>query len=124
MKYDPDPAWLEFAKVVQAYPEFDLQDADHEWFAQRVVENFSWQGLNLLEEVRNWEDWLSIEHRAKSAGKTHKFPRSNFKGSFLNWLKRSASSDATLSSFSQAAEQATRGRKGWDLPSDYPIDVM
>ena len=124
MKYDSDPAWLEFAKVVQAYREFDLQDADHEWFAQRAVEKFSWQGLNLLEEVRNWEDWLSIEHRAKSAGKTHKFPRSNFKGSFLNWLKRSARSDAALSSLSQEAEQATRGRKGWDLPSDYPIDVM
>ncbi|OPL12132.1 MAG: hypothetical protein AVO38_03630 [delta proteobacterium ML8_D] len=124
MSYDPDPAWIEFAKVVQAHREFDLQDADHEWFAHRVVDKFSWQGLNLLEEVRNWEDWLSIEHRKKISGKAHKFPRSNFKGSFLNWLKHSIRSDAAVSSFSQAEEHATSGRKGWDLPSDYPIDVM
>ena len=119
-----DPVWPVFTDVVQTYQEFDLQDDDHEWFAHRVVEKFSWQDLNLLEEIRNWEDWLSIEHRKKKAGKPHKFPRSNFKGSFLNWLKNSIRSDEAVSRLSQAAEQVTRGRKGWDLPSDYPIDVM
>jgi hypothetical protein len=123
MKYDADPVWLEFANVVRKYREFDLQETDHKWFAQRVVEKFSWQGINVWEEVLNWKDWLDIEHRKKTAGKSHKFPRSNFKGSFLNWLKLSSNSDEAVTIFSQTAERETRGRKGWDLPSDYPIDV-
>ena len=88
-----DPACLVFADVVKKHWEFDLQEADHKWFAQRVVEKFFWQSLNLLKEVRNWEDWLSIENWKKSAGKANKFPRSNFKGSFLNWLKLTSNSD-------------------------------
>jgi len=120
-----DPMWSLFTSIVKKYSEFELQDHDREWYNQRVIENSAWQSLNLMEEIKNWGDWLDIEHRKKCGKKENKFPRSNFKGNLMNWLKQSLKAvkngeDNGLAS----VNQKNHGRKGWDLPSDYRIDVM
>ena len=120
-----DPLWLIFTDIVKNFSDFDLQDQDREWFNQRVAENIAWQGLNLMEEIKNWGDWLDIEHRKKCAEKANKFPRSNFKGSLMNWLKQSLKAANNEGSSGPAPlNPDNHGRKGWDLPSDYRIDVM
>ena len=120
-----DPVWSIFAGVVKNYREFDLLREDIEWFRQRVIENSSWQSLNLMEEIKNWGDWLNIEHRKKCGKKENKFPLSNFKGSLMNWLKQSLKvAEKGQTNVAVSNNQETQGRKGWDLPSDYRIDIM
>ena len=120
-----DSLWSLFSEIIMQYPEFDLRGQDREWFQQRVQGNAGWNSLNLPEELRNWGDWLDIEHRKKSRGEANKFPQSNFRGSLMNWLNRSLNvairdNDKGLI----LAGQQPLGRKGWDLPSDYRIDIM
>jgi hypothetical protein len=43
----------------------------------------------------------------------------------LNWLKQSLTTFCKGESNGYATvNQKTQGRKGWDLPSDYRVDVM
>jgi hypothetical protein len=120
-----DPVWSIFASVVKKYREFDFLSEDIEWFHQRVIENSSWNNLNLMEEIKNWGDWLNIEHRKKCGKKENKFPQSNFKGSLMNWLKQSLKAVKVEKNKDLASiNQESHGRKGWDLPSDYRIDIM
>ena len=61
----------------------------------------------------------------KSGKKENKFSRSNFKGSLMNWLKLSLKiANQEVINAPESFNQETRGRKGWDLPNDYRIDVM
>lgn len=117
-----DSLWPVFSGVVKKYPDFDLRHQDREWFQQRVQSDTAWNPLNLMEEIQNWGDWLDIEHRKKSRQERNKFPQSNFKGSLISWLKHSLKS--VVKGEDQCLETSEHGRKGWDLPSDYPIDIM
>jgi hypothetical protein len=120
-----DPLWSLFSGIVKKYPEFHLRETDREWFKQRIEGTENWRILNLREEIRNWEDWLETEYRQKNKNKNNKFPQSNFKGSLVNWLSHSlrAVNQWETSNFN-ASDTKRTGRKGFDLPSDYPIDVM
>jgi len=118
----PDSLWPVFSGVVKKYPEFDLINQDREWFQQRIQRDTAWHSLNLAEEIRNWGDWLDIEHRKKSRQEGNKFPQSNFRGSLISWLKHSLKS--VIKEEDHYLATSEQGRKGWDLPSDYPIDIM
>jgi len=124
-KSEPDSQeslWPVFSGVVKKYQEFDLRDQDRDWFQQRVQTDTAWHSLNLAEEIQNWGDWLEIEHRKKSRKEGNKFPQSNFRGSLISWLKHSLKN--VIKEEDQHLSTSEQGRKGWDLPSDYPIDIM
>ena len=99
-----------------------MRDQDRDWFQQRVQTDTAWHSLNLAEEIQNWGDWLDIEHRKKSRKEGNKFPQSNFRGSLISWLKHSLKN--VIKEEDQYLSTSEQGRKGWDLPSDYPIDIM
>ena len=81
--------------------------------------------LDMTYEIKNWGDWLDIEHRKKAGKEENKFPMSNFKGSLMNWLKQSLNSVSKGKNYETASvNQKGLGRKGFDLPSDYRVDVM
>ncbi|MDA8402758.1 MAG: hypothetical protein M0Z56_00965 [Desulfobacteraceae bacterium] len=122
---EPDALWSLFAEIVRKYPEFDLRDQDRNWLKERVQEDSGFKPVDLMYEIRNWGDWLDIQHRKKTRNEKNKFPRSNFKGSLMNWLQHS------LNTFSRektngfvSVDQKKPGRKGFDLPSDFRVDVM
>jgi len=77
-----------FLGIVKSYPEFDVRDNDTGWFEARVESNSLYRELDLEHELHNWEDWLETEHRKKETKRGNKFPRSNFKASLTNWLKK------------------------------------
>ena len=120
-----DPPWCLFAGIVAKYPEFDLRDHDQEWFRERIQENSNFPSIDLMYEIQNWGDWLDLEHRKKIRKDQNRFPRSNFKGSLMNWIQHSLRAAVKGEIYaSRSAIQNKPGRKGFDLPSDYPIDVM
>ncbi len=120
-----DDLWLIFAGIVKKYLEFDLRNQDQAWLKERIRDNMAFNTLDLIEEFKNWGDWLEIEHRKKVKGQSHKFPLSNFKGCLMNWLKLSLTNAHKQDNFQPASLNSdTQGRKGWDLPSDYRVDVM
>jgi hypothetical protein len=122
---ESDVMWSLFAGVLKKYQEFDLRGQDREWFKERVQVSSAWESLDLMDEIRNWGDWLDMEHRKKARKENNKFPKSNFKGSLMNWLKLSLRTVSKGENNGPASvDQETRGRKGWDLPSDYRIDIM
>jgi len=122
---DVSPVWALFAGIVRQYPEFDLQEHDRAWFRDRIQEIRNCPSIDLMYEVQNWGDWLDLEHRKKTRNQQNRFPRSNFKGSLLNWFQHSlrAAGKGEIH-VNASAIQNKPGRKGFDLPSDYPIDVM
>jgi hypothetical protein len=122
---ESDDLWRVFTGIVRQYSEFDLRNQDQVWFKERIRDNMAFNSLDLTDEIKNWGDWLEIEHRKKVKGQSNKFPMSNFKGSFMNWLKLSLTSAHKHGNFQHASLNSdTQGRKGWDLPSDYRVDVM
>jgi len=79
-----------FLKAASQFPEFRVNpDKDRAWFRSRIESNPAYHDLDLEEEILNWADWLESQHRLKEARKSNKFPKSNFRGSFNNWLKKS-----------------------------------
>lgn len=110
-----------FAEIVKRHPEFDLVPLkDREWFKARIEENTDYRVLNLQGEIAAWGDWLEMEHRRKMRQRGSKFPRSNFRGSLTNWLKKALSIHGKGEPYG-GCERKT-GRKGFDLASDYPTD--
>jgi len=122
---ETEPLWSLFSGIIKKYPEFELWRQDREWFRLRVETKSDFQPLNLTEEIENWGDWLATEYRKKIGGNSHKFPQSNFKGNLMNWLKQSLNA-VMKENNSRPPLYGTEpvGRKGWDLPSDYRIDIM
>jgi len=125
----PSPMSQLFLEVIKRYPEFDVRDDDMRWFEERVEGNSTYRELDLKDELHNWEDWLETEHRKKERKKANKFPRSNFKSSLLNWLKKAMEIKENQKHKGGHYEdhipswRRKKGRKGFDLPSDYPIDA-
>jgi hypothetical protein len=117
--------WILFSDIVKKYPEFDLRDEDRRWFMERVQSSATYKPLDLTYEIKNWGDWLDIEHRKRTRRENNKFPLSNFKGSLLNWLKKSLNTLSIGENYGTASVNPKGpGRKGFDLPTDYRIDVM
>jgi len=135
-----------FLELVKRYPEFDVRESDLTWFEMRVEGNPQYQSIDIEDELRNWADWLETQHRKKEKKNANKFPKSNFKASLLNWLKKAAEikqkqtgdppvrwgvneKHGQKSMRGDSYEEhipswkRKKGRKGFDLPSDYPIDV-
>jgi len=77
-----------FLEIVRAYPEFDVRESDLGWFQARVEGNPRYQSIDIKEELHNWADWLETEHRKKEKRSANRFPKSNFKASIANWLKK------------------------------------
>jgi hypothetical protein len=122
---ESDDLWRLLTAIVRPYPEFDLRNQDRAWLKERILDNLNFSSLDLTDEIKNWGDWLEIEHRKKVKGQFNKFPMSNFKGSLMNWLKLSLTGTHKNENFQTASLNSdTQGRKGWDLPSDYRVDVM
>jgi len=122
---EPDALWLLFASIVKKYPEFDLRDQDQDWFKERVKTSRVYESLDMTYEIKNWGDWLDIEHRKKAGKEENRFPMSNFRGSLMNWLKQSLNTVSKRENYGTTSiNQKGRGRKGFDLPSDYRVDVM
>jgi len=125
----PSPLACVFFDTVSRYPEFDVREDDLIWFKRRVEGNERFKNLDLEEELHNWADWLEIQHRKKEKRKSNKFPKSNFKSSLLNWLKKALEIKKNHQTKGGSYEdnipswRRKKGRKGFDLPSDYPIDV-
>jgi len=125
----PSPLACVFFDTVSRYPEFDVREDDLIWFKRRVEGNERFKNLDLEEELHNWADWLEIQHRKKEKRKSNKFPKSNFKSSLLNWLKKALEIKKNHQTKGGHYEdnipswRRKKGRKGFDLPSDYPIDV-
>jgi len=79
----------QFLRIVSQYKEFRVDpEEDRQWFHARIEANPAYQDLDLEEQLLDWADWLETQHRLKEARKANKFPKSNFKGSFGNWLKK------------------------------------
>ena len=79
----------QFIRIASQYKEFRVApDKDVQWFLTRVEGNPAYQHLDLEEHLLDWADWLETQHRLKEARKPNKFPKSNFRGSFNNWLKK------------------------------------
>jgi len=80
-----------FLSIVTQYPErFEvdvMRDAD--WFQRSVLGAKVSMGLNVREEVERWGNWLEAEWRKLGKGKKSYFPKSDFKSSLLNRLKKS-----------------------------------
>ena len=85
---EPPPLSHFFLGIVKSYPEFDVRDDDAGWFEKRAESSPLYRELDLEQELHNWEDWLETEHRKKEKKRGNKFPRSNFKSSLTNWLKK------------------------------------
>jgi hypothetical protein len=116
--------WGLFAGIVKKYHEFDLRDEDRLWFMERVQSIDTYKHLDMTYEIKNWGDWLNIEHRKKTRKESNKFPVSNFKGSLMNWLKQSLNTLTKGENYGIASVNPKGpGRKGFDLPTDYRIDV-
>ena len=124
-RHETDSLWSLFFRIVKKYPEFDIRAEDREWFRDRIQESSNCLSIDLMYEIQNWGDWLELEHRKKSKKEQNRFPRLNYKGSLLNWLQYSlrAAGKGEIH-VSASIIQNKPGRKGFDLPSDYPIDFM
>lgn len=131
----PSLAALQFLEVIKTYSEFDVRPEDVKWFEKRIDGNSTYSQLDLRDELHNWHDWLETEHRKKEKKKTNKFPKSNFKASVTNWLRKALEIRQARTKKGEQYERdgyparkstpfgkKKQGRKGFDLPSDYPID--
>jgi phage replication O-like protein O len=125
-----------FLEVVKSYPEFDVRDDDAGWFEERVGRNSLYRDLELEHELHNWDDWLETEHRKKETKRGNKFPRSNFKASLTNWLKKALEMRAwkgerhERDQYSQERDgtrrRGGRGDDGGEIPpfSDIPPELL
>jgi len=125
-----------FVEVVKSYPEFDVRDDDAGWFEDRVETSLLYRELDLEHELHNWEDWLETEHRKKEAKRGNKFPRSNFKASLTNWLKKALEMRAWKGERHErdqyppkrdgAHRRGGRGDDGGEIPpfSDIPPELL
>jgi len=78
-----------FVETASQFREFRVDpEKDRQWFQARIESNPAYQDLDLEEQLLDWADWLETQHRLKEANKSNKFPKSNFKGSLGNWLKK------------------------------------
>jgi len=99
----------EFIRIASQYREFRVDpEEDRQWFHARIEANPAYQDLDLEEQLLDWADWLETQHRLKEARKANKFPKSNFKGSFRNWLKRTLQIRAEHQTVAKAETQSQR----------------
>ena len=114
----------QFLRIASQYKEFRVDpEKDREWFHARIEANPVYQALDLEEQLLDWADWLETQHRLKKAKKSNKFPKSNFKGSFGNWLKKAlqirAEQQAVAKSETQSHQTSIFRKEDWEPYLDW-----
>jgi len=81
--------------------------AEIKWFRERAKPDA--EGLNLLDQLTRWDDWLIRQHELFKRGRTNRFPK-DFRASLRNWFKRAREY--------RGDSNATRDIFGWEGAAD------
>uniref|UniRef100_A0A6M3JV42 Putative DNA binding, helix-turn-helix domain containing protein n=1 Tax=viral metagenome TaxID=1070528 RepID=A0A6M3JV42_9ZZZZ len=86
-----------FISIIKKYPkEFKLYATeDIQWLKDRVENQPQFKSIDLGYEMEGWGTWLEAEHRKKQATQGNTFPKSDFKRSLSNRLKKAVEFKAT-----------------------------
>jgi hypothetical protein len=109
-------SYLHLLKSISAYP-FDFQK-DLAFIRDLLVD---FPTLDLAKEIKDWKTWL-LDNKLKG--------KINFRSRLRKWLSKSVGymeEQGHAKHGRHGGQREThgekRGRKGFDLPSDYPIDA-